>query len=120
MVDHRGGVVVGLRTALSTASGDVRRRFLYADGRSRRSSRRPDDKRSGRDDDWAMSTTEIRAHLMELAQERITAQRLGLSADGAYMADLQEEIAIYRSALTGAAVTEIAVRRGELFGRQFG
>jgi hypothetical protein len=36
------------------------------------------------------------------------------------MADLEDEIATYRLALAGAAVTEIAVLRGELFGRQFG
>ncbi|MEA2227311.1 MAG: hypothetical protein QOF04_941 [Solirubrobacteraceae bacterium] len=67
-----------------------------------------------------MSTAEIRAHLLELAQEGIEAERVGLSTDGAYMADLNEEIAAYRMALTGAAVTEIAVLRGELLGRQFG
>jgi hypothetical protein len=67
-----------------------------------------------------MSITEIRAHLMELAQERIEARRAGLSANDAYMADLKDEIAIFQLALVGAAVTEIAVRRGELFGRQFG
>jgi hypothetical protein len=36
------------------------------------------------------------------------------------MADLDEEIVAYRLALVGAAVTEIAVLRGELFGREFG
>jgi hypothetical protein len=67
-----------------------------------------------------MSPTEIRAHLLELAQERLEAERAGLGANDAYIADLTEEIAIYRLALVGAAVTEIAIRRGELFGRQFG
>jgi hypothetical protein len=67
-----------------------------------------------------MSRTEIRAHLMELAQERLAAERAGLDANDVYMADLEEEIVIYRRALVGALVTEIAVRRGELFGRQFG
>jgi len=67
-----------------------------------------------------MSFTEIRTHLQELAQERIEAQRAGLGADHAYMASLIEEIAIFELALVGAAVTEIAIRRGELFGRQFG
>ena len=67
-----------------------------------------------------MSITEIRAHLLELAQERIEAERTGLSANDAYMLDLREEIDVYRLALVGAAVTEIAVRRGELFGRQYG
>jgi hypothetical protein len=67
-----------------------------------------------------MSLTEIRAHLLELAQERVDAERAGLSANEVYMADLEEEIATYRCALIGACVTEIAVRRGELFGREFG
>ena len=67
-----------------------------------------------------MSSTEIRAHLLELAQERIEAERAGLSANAAYLADLEDEIVTYRHALVGACVTEIAVRRGELFGREFG
>jgi hypothetical protein len=67
-----------------------------------------------------MSSTEIRAHLLELAQERIEAERAGLSANAAYLADLEDEIVTYRHALVGAYVTEIAVRRGELFGREFG
>jgi hypothetical protein len=67
-----------------------------------------------------MSCTEIRAHLLELAQERIEAERVGLSANPAYMADLEDEIVTYRRALLGASVTEIAILRGELFGREFG
>jgi MFS family permease len=39
-----------------------------------------------------MSCTEIRAHLLELAQERIEAERAGLTANAAYMADLEDEI----------------------------
>jgi hypothetical protein len=67
-----------------------------------------------------MYAAEIRAHLLELAQERNEAERAGLSANAAYMANLEEEITAYRLALVGAAVTEIAVMRGELFGRDFG
>jgi hypothetical protein len=67
-----------------------------------------------------MSRTEIRAHLRQLAQERSEAERAGLSANDVYMADLEGEIVTYRRALVGASVTEIAVLRGELFGRQFG
>ena len=67
-----------------------------------------------------MSTTEIRAHLFDLAQELLEAERTGLNTDQAYMTDLEQEIATYRAALVGAAVTEIAVLRGELFGREFG
>jgi hypothetical protein len=67
-----------------------------------------------------MSSSEIRSRLIELAQERVAAERAGLGGNQAYMADLEDEIATYRLALAGAAVTEIAVMRGELFGRQFG
>jgi hypothetical protein len=67
-----------------------------------------------------MSSTEIRARLIELAQERAAAEDAGLDGNRAYMADLEEEVSAYRLALVGAAVTEIAVLRGELFGRQFG
>jgi hypothetical protein len=38
----------------------------------------------------------------------------------AYMADLDEEIAVTRSAYVGAAVTEIASLRAQLSGPQFG
>ena len=68
----------------------------------------------------AMTIAQIRTHLEELAQEEHEASRIGLSADSAYIADLKEEIAIFRMALVTAAVTEIAVERGELFGRQVG
>ena len=67
-----------------------------------------------------MSSTDIRARLVELAEERFAAESAGLAGNQAYMADLEDEIAAYRLALVGAAVTEIAVLRGELFGRQFG
>ena len=67
-----------------------------------------------------MSETEIRVHLLELAHERIAAERAGLSVNAAYMADLEGEIDTYRRALVAASVTEIAVRRGELFGREVG
>ena len=70
--------------------------------------------------DGVMSSTEILAHLAELAEERCVAERAGLSGNQAYMADLEDEIAAYRGALVGIAVTEIAVLRGELFGRLLG
>jgi hypothetical protein len=71
-------------------------------------------------EDPGMSSTEIRAHLLELAQERIAAERAGLEVNEAYMADLEQEIVTYRRALVASAVTEIAVLRGELFGREQG
>jgi hypothetical protein len=67
-----------------------------------------------------MSPIGIRAHLLELAQERIDAEHVGLTADPAYMADLEAEFLEYRRALVGALVTEIAVLRGELFSRNCG
>ena len=67
-----------------------------------------------------MSPTDIRAHLFELSQERVAAERAGLSADPAYMADLEAEVLTYRLALVGALVTEIAMFRAELSGRNFG
>lgn len=67
-----------------------------------------------------MSSTRIRARLRELSQERHAAERAGLGRNRAYMDDLEDEIAAYRLALVGTAVAEIAVLRGELFGRDFG
>jgi hypothetical protein len=66
------------------------------------------------------SCSQIRARLIQLARERVAAERSGLGANRAYMDDLEDEIATYRRALAAAVVTEIAVRRGVLFGRQFG
>jgi hypothetical protein len=36
------------------------------------------------------------------------------------MADLEEEILTHRAALVGAAVTKLAVRRGQPYGRNLG
>jgi len=63
---------------------------------------------------------ELRVRLDELLAERRLASGEGLAADGAYMADLEHEIAEVCAAYVGAAVTEIAVLRGELFGPQVG
>jgi hypothetical protein len=67
-----------------------------------------------------MLSLEIRAHLQELAQERMSAEAVCLTADLAYMADLESEVLEYRLALVGAVVTEIATLRGELFGPDIG
>lgn len=67
-----------------------------------------------------MHATDVRSHLMLLHEERVLAREQGLAADRAYMADLEEEIEACRSAYVGAAVTEIAVLRAELDGRNFG
>ena len=63
---------------------------------------------------------ELYIRLSELRAERVLAASEGLAADSAYMADLEHEIAEVRAACVGAAVTEIAVLRGALFGPQVG
>ena len=67
-----------------------------------------------------MLSSEIRVRLLDLAHERVAAERAGLGANRAYLDDLESEIATYRLALVAAEVTDIAVVRGELFGREFG
>jgi hypothetical protein len=67
-----------------------------------------------------MSPAEIRARLLQLVQERLDAEEAGLARDPAYMADLDDEVAVFRAAYVGAAVTQIAVLRGELDGRNVG
>jgi hypothetical protein len=67
-----------------------------------------------------MNTSEIRAYLASLQLERIEADAVGLTSCEAYMADLEDEISLCRAAFVGAAVTEIAVARGELSGRLVG
>ena len=67
-----------------------------------------------------MTALHARSHLRELEVERAHAGTTSLSGVEVYMADLDEEIAAWRSVYTGAAVTEIASLRGELFGPQVG
>jgi hypothetical protein len=67
-----------------------------------------------------MNTTELRATLNRLQAERIEAEAVGLGTNEAYMADLEDEISYTRAAFVGAAVTDIAIARGELSGRLFG
>jgi hypothetical protein len=67
-----------------------------------------------------MYAADIRAHLNRLHLERVAAESAGLAECAAYMADLEDEISDYRAAFVGAAVTEIAVARGELSGRLVG
>ena len=67
-----------------------------------------------------MSPVQIRAHLLELAQERFAAEHIGLTADAGYMADLEAEILEYRLALVQAQVVEIATMQGQLLGRNVG
>jgi hypothetical protein len=63
---------------------------------------------------------EVQIHLSELLVERALALVEGLATDGAYMADLDDEIAATRHAYIAAAITEIATLRVELSGSQVG
>jgi hypothetical protein len=67
-----------------------------------------------------LTATDVKQHLDLLHEERQLAVAIGLSNDGAYMADLDDEIAACRAAYVGAAVTEIATIRGELSGALLG
>jgi hypothetical protein len=61
-----------------------------------------------------LTATDVKHHLDLLHEERELAVEIGLAADGAYMADLEEEIVACRAAYVGAAVTEIATMRAAL------
>jgi len=63
-----------------------------------------------------ITATDVKRHLDLLHEERLLAVEIGLAADGAYMADLEDEIVACRAAYVGAAVTEIATMRAELSG----
>jgi hypothetical protein len=63
-----------------------------------------------------LTATDVKRHLDLLHEERALAVEIGLAADGAYMADLDDEIAACRAAFVGAAVTEIATIRAALSG----
>jgi len=63
-----------------------------------------------------LTATDVKRHLDLLHEERLLAVEIGLAADGAYMADLEDEILACRAAYIGAAVTEIATMRAELSG----
>jgi hypothetical protein len=67
-----------------------------------------------------MSAIEMQIQLQELQTERALASIEGLQGDSAYMADLDDEIAMVRHAYVAAAVTEIATLRAELSGPQQG
>ena len=67
-----------------------------------------------------MSAIEMKTHLQELNTERALASIEGLDGNRAYMADLEREIALTRSAYVGAAVTETATLRAQLSGPQVG
>ena len=67
-----------------------------------------------------MSATDLHARLQELESERALAHLTGIAGVKLYMRDLEREIRVSRNAWRGAAVTEIASFRGQLFGPQVG
>ncbi len=67
-----------------------------------------------------MSTFELRQHLDNLRTERAYAEAVGLDHNDVYMHDLEDEFEACRIAYVGAAVTEVATFRGELYGRPQG
>ena len=67
-----------------------------------------------------MTAVEARSHLAELHAERGLALSTGVADIESYMADLDEEIAVWRWLYNVAAVTEIATLRAELSGAQVG
>jgi uncharacterized protein (DUF3084 family) len=67
-----------------------------------------------------MSAVDLRAELGRLTAERLDALDAGLEANALYMEQLTTEIEAHRAAYVGAAVTEIAVLRGQLSGAQQG
>ena len=67
-----------------------------------------------------LTATDVKRHLDLLHEERLLAVEIGLAADGAYMADLEDEIVAVRAAYVGTAVTEIATMRAELSGPLLG
>lgn len=64
-----------------------------------------------------MSAANARSALAVLLAEREAALRTPLSANRAYMADLEADIGASRAALVGWAVTERAVQRAARAGR---
>jgi hypothetical protein len=67
-----------------------------------------------------MTAAELHTQLRELQAERALAETTGVAAIASYMADLERDIAQSHAAFVGAAVTEIATLRGELYGRNYG
>jgi hypothetical protein len=67
-----------------------------------------------------MSAAEIRNHLKLLELERLEAESEGMLDDEDYKRDLEEEMAECRAVFVGVAVTEIALLRADLSGRQVG
>ena len=67
-----------------------------------------------------VAAIDLRLRLSELRAERLLASSYGMTTNATYMTDLDAEIDEVTTAYTGAAVTEMATLRGELFGPQIG
>ena len=63
-----------------------------------------------------MSAADLRTELGRLTAERLDALEAGLGGNAMYMDALAIDIDAHRAAYVGAAVTEIAVLRGQLSG----
>jgi predicted phage gp36 major capsid-like protein len=68
----------------------------------------------------SITAVEVGGHLAQLEAERALALSTGVADIASYMADLDEEIEVWRQLYVTSAVTEIATLRGELSGRNFG
>lgn len=66
------------------------------------------------------TAVEVRAHLVELQNEKAIARSSGVGNLDTYMADLDEEIEATRQLYVASAVTEIASLRAEISGRDLG
>ena len=67
-----------------------------------------------------MTAHDLHHQLLELHAERALAHETGVAEIASYMADLEADIARSHAAFVGAAVTELATFRGELYGRNWG
>ena len=67
-----------------------------------------------------VTAMDIQTQLHQLRAERALAVLEPVETVATRLADLDEEIEATRDAYVGAAITEIATLRGELFGRQVG
>ncbi|MBV9003763.1 MAG: hypothetical protein JOZ98_03560 [Solirubrobacterales bacterium] len=65
-------------------------------------------------------TAELRLRLVQLAEERILAREWGLANDPLYVEDLELELNATREAYAGTAITQLALLRAELDGRNQG
>jgi hypothetical protein len=79
-----------------------------------------DTARATGDDRLPMSSRRLLDQLHLLKLELQCARESGLIASERYRSDLEAEMASCRTAFVGAAVTEIAVLRAQLWGRQLG